>query len=82
MFEELIAKMAGKYIAKKANLQEGELMDTKRWFQSRTVWISIVTGILGIYLSIPGLPPIPEWVFALLGGLGVYTRVTTTKTIV
>ena len=75
-----IAKLAGKFAAKKLNLQEG-IVETKSWYKSKTVWVSVVTGVLGIYLSIPGLPPVPEWLFALLGGLGVYTRVTATTKI-
>jgi hypothetical protein len=28
-----------------------------------------------------GLPPIPEWVFGILGALGVYTRTVATTSI-
>ena len=75
-----IAKLIGKFASKKLNLQEGTV-ETKKWYTSKTVWVGIVTGVLGIYMSIPGLPPIPEWVFAILGGMGIYTRVTATTKI-
>lgn len=80
ILESFFAKLAGKLAAKKLGLTEGT-METKKWYLSKTVWVGIVTGLLGIYMSIPGLPTIPEWVFALLGGLGVYTRVTATTKI-
>lgn len=75
MFESFFAKLAGKFLSKKLNLQGG-LVDSKKWYLSKGVWTGVVTGLLGIYLSIPNLPAVPEWVFALLGALGVYSRVT------
>lgn len=80
-----IAKLLGKFAGSKIGLTEESKMDgTKKWFLSKSVWTGIVTGLLGIYSVIApnvGGPAIPEWVFALLGGLGVYTRVNATKTI-
>ena len=81
--------LIGKKIAKVVNLQEGN-MDTKKWYQSRNVWTGVVTVLIGLYTSVDvslgtslgfDLPNIPEFVFVILGTLGVYTRVTTTKTI-
>ena len=54
-------------------------MNTKKWYLSKGVLTGIVTGLLGIYATIApnaGWPSIPDWVFALLGGMGIYTRVT------
>jgi len=57
---------------------------TKKWYLSKGVWTGIVTGLIGIYSVIaPHVngPAIPEWVFALLGGMGIYTRVNATDKI-
>lgn len=53
--------------------------DTKPWYQSKTVIAGILAGVIGIYNTISvakHLPPIPEWVFTILGAIGVYGRVT------
>jgi hypothetical protein len=75
----------GKFIGSKINLKEDKDMgDTKKWWLSKGVWVAVVTGIMGIYTTLQptvGLPVIPEWIFAILGGLGLYSRVTATKTI-
>lgn len=80
MFENFFAKIAGKLAARKLDLKETtEMNETKPWYQSKGVWTGVVTGVLGIYISVaPGLhlPVVPEWIFALLGGLGIYTRVS------
>lgn len=57
---------------------------TKKWYASKGVWAGIVTGLLGIYATlvpVVPLPPIPEWLFVILGAMGVYTRVMATKEI-
>ena len=59
-------------------------MDKKKWYASRTVWVGIISVGIATYNSASvqfGLPPIPDVVYALLGVLGVYTRVTTTKVV-
>ena len=75
----------GKFAGSKLKLKEDKDMEGKKsWWASKSVWTAVVTGVLGIYMTIQpvvGLPVIPEWVFALLGGLGIYTRVTATKEI-
>ncbi len=84
MLETFFAKLAGKWLAKKANLKDGPMDDTKKWWASKGVWAGIITGLLGIYATlqpVAHLPAIPEWIFALLGGIGVYTRATATKQI-
>lgn len=51
---------------------------TKKWYQSKGVWTGVVTGLMGIYLAVApaaGFPAVPEWIFAILGGMGIYTRV-------
>jgi hypothetical protein len=54
-------------------------MATKAWYLSKGIWTGIVTALLGAYLSLApqfGWPQIPEFVFAILGALGIYTRAT------
>ena len=56
----------------------------KPFWQSKTIWAAVVTGIIGIYngiATVKGLPAIPEWIYPILGSIGVYSRVTSTTTI-
>jgi hypothetical protein len=51
----------------------------KKWFQSKTVWAGIVAVIIAAYNSASsqfGLPAIPEYVYGILGALGIYGRAT------
>lgn len=53
--------------------------DTKPWYKSKGVWTGIATGLMGIYLSLAAQhhwPAVPEWIFVILGTLGIYSRVT------
>jgi hypothetical protein len=78
MFETLLAKLAGKFISSKIKLED-KMDDTKKWYLSKGVWTGIVTALMGLYLSLAPqlhLPAVPEWIFALLGAVGVYTRVS------
>lgn len=75
MFENFIAKLAGKWLAKKANLQEGDKMETKKWYTSKTVWTAVIGGLVGLYgaiSSVHPLPAIPAWVYTVLGSMGLY----------
>lgn len=85
MFENLVAKIAGGFLRRRLNLKEDHEMDeTKKWYESRNIWTGVVTAVLGLYLSLAasfGWPAIPEWIFAILGALGVYTRTTATAKI-
>ena len=56
-------------------------MPVKPWYQSKTIWgavlaIAIAAWNAGVN-SVFGFPMIPEWVYALLGAFGVYSRLTT-----
>lgn len=49
-------------------------MQTKAWYTSKTLWTATVAGLVGIYQAISTfhpLPPIPEWVYSLLGAAGL-----------
>ena len=68
-------------------------MDKKRWYQSKTIWTSIVTGIVGVYevvqpilaghgINLPATNGAAMGtVLAILASLGVYFRKTTTSVI-
>lgn len=59
-------------------------MESKPWYMSKTIWACIVTIILSAYNTASGtfhLPIIPEFVYAILGALGIYSRNTTTTKI-
>lgn len=80
-----ILRIAGRKIADKIGLEE-KMDSTKPWYQSKTIWTSIVSGIVGIYITLQTggqvhLPPIPGWVLTILGAIGVYTRSTATDKI-
>lgn len=82
---DFVLKLAGKKIAKTLNLQE-KPVDNKKWYQSKTVWGGVVTVLSGAYELVranlaPQLPPIPAWLFTILGAIGVYGRVTASSTI-
>jgi len=89
-FKNLVAKIvAGRFKAKLDAIDKENNMDeVKKWYKSRNVWTGIVTVLIGIYSSIDAslapslgfnLPDIPEFVYVILGTLGVYTRVTAEK---
>jgi len=54
-------------------------METKKaWYLSKGVWAGIIAVVIAAYSSASsqfGLPAIPEFVFGILGALGVYSRV-------
>jgi len=75
MFGNFFAKIAGKYVAGKLNLQEDSKMETKPWYQSKTMWTAVVSGLVGVYQAVSTihpLPPIPPFVYTLLAALGLY----------
>jgi len=75
---KFIAVIIGKFIKNKIKLEDSP-METKKWFQSKNVWTGVVTALMGLYLSLApqfGWPSVPEWVFSLLGAIGIYTRIT------
>jgi len=80
----LFAKLLGRYLKGKIVLEEGPMDDKKKWWKSRSIWTGVVAVVIAGYNAASssfGLPPVPEWVFAILGTLGIYTRVTTTTKI-
>jgi hypothetical protein len=56
-------------------------METKPWYMSKTVWAGVLAVAVAAWdqASISfHLPTIPTFVFAILGALGVYGRVSAT----
>jgi hypothetical protein len=57
---------------------EMPLSGDKRWYQSKTIWTGLFAVIVVAYNEAIangfGLPQIPEFVYALLGALGIYSR--------
>lgn len=65
-------------------------MDSKKWWQSKAIWAGLVAILVAVYnatlVALAAgcetdpigicviLPAIPEWVYAILGALGVYGR--------
>ena len=81
---DFVLKWIGKDISEKLNLTEGAMDGTKKWYQSKTIWTSIITGLLGLYISLQpqlGWPGVPAWLLTILGAIGVYTRSTATDKI-
>lgn len=90
MIPNWILRLAGKYVAKKINLQEGTMDNTKAWFQSKTVWAGIYATLRALYTVVgqvllpafgkPPLPPIPPVVDGIVGSVVgsvvVYGRMT------
>ena len=51
---------------------------TIKWWQSKNVWTGVVAVIISAYATAAaqfGLPQIPEFVFGILGAVGIYTRI-------
>ena len=76
----------GRQIAGKLDLTEdkmSELVDTKKWYQSKSILNAIVIVIIGTYETVRmslapqfnwNIPAIPEFVYVILGAIGIYTR--------
>jgi len=61
-----------------------EVVAKKPWYRSKNIWVGVVAVLIAGYNSASaqfGLPAIPEFVFAVLGAMGIYTRVTATSVI-
>jgi hypothetical protein len=55
----------------------------KPWYLSKTVWTMVLAVLLAAYNEAVavglGLPPIPEFVYAILAALGIYGRAVATQ---
>lgn len=54
---------------------------SKPWYQSKTIYSAGAAALIGVYNTIAlhkSLPPIPDWVYTILGAVGIYSRVNAT----
>ena len=86
---DFVLRFIGRTAADKIGLQEGTV-ENKKWYASKTVWAGVIAVLVSVYNSVGTdlapvlnfkLPPIPDWVFTLLGAMGVYGRLTADKKI-
>lgn len=76
--KKLVAKKAGKEIAKNLELTEGTPMENgKPWYKSKAVWTAVVTALISavgpVSESLGHKIVVPEWIYGVLGGLGIYS---------
>jgi hypothetical protein len=73
--KNLIAKIIGKRIKKEVDKME----ESKKWYASKGVWTGVVIILMAGYNAGAvsfGWPVVPEWVYTLLGAMGIYARKT------
>ena len=82
---DFVLRFLGREVATKLDLKENSQMDkSKPWWQSKTIISAAIAAVIGVYNAVggvKGLPPIPDWIFSVLAGIGIYSRVTATTTI-
>lgn len=81
-----IYSLIGKKLSKVLNLKEGNMAEEEKkpWYKSKGVLTGVVTVLIAAYNAAVGqfsIPAIPEWVYVLLGALGIYSRVVADKKI-
>lgn len=84
MIPDFLLKIIGRRVGDKINLQENSTMETKPWYQSKSIWTAVIGALIGLYNAIgavKNLPPVPDWIFTILGAIGIYTRSTVTTKI-
>lgn len=74
----------GRKLSNDLELKEG-IVEPKKWYQSKTIWTAVITGVLGIAQAAgqaTGHPvTIPPYVYEVLAGLGLYSLRTGDKPI-
>jgi hypothetical protein len=84
-FPSWVYSLVGKRIAAKLELKENKMDEKIAWYKSKTIWTAILGVILGAVQPISsavGHPiVVPDWVFQLLGGMGLYSLRTATQDI-
>jgi len=67
-----------------------KFMENKKWYESKTIWSGIISIVIAIYNTVQpllsqffgiNLPVIPDWIYTVLGSLGIYGRITANKEI-
>ena len=58
-------------------------METKKWYLSKTMWSAVLAVAFAAYNAIGqpllegfgiALPQVPEFIYAMLGAFGIYSR--------
>ena len=44
----------------------------KSWYKSKTVWTSIIVGVVGVLQALGAIEAVPEVVWTLLAAFGLY----------
>lgn len=89
IFENFFAKLAGKTLAAKMNLEDGKMDETKPWYKSKTIWSDVVTIVLSVVGFVDAYfthgkitqSPFYNLTLTVLGGMGIYTRANATTKI-
>lgn len=94
MIKNILVKLFGSYLSKKAELYDGTPTEGKAWYKSKTVIAGIIVGLRGLYETVsytmtlagkPALPAIPKELDSILAILGLVTiqgRVSASQPIV
>jgi hypothetical protein len=48
----------------------GDGIRTKRWYQSRTIWFNVASGVLALISGSPGLIPLDPQILATVVAVG------------
>ena len=79
-----------KIVLPKITKEVKKFMENKKWYESKTIWSGIISIVIAIYNTVQpllsqlfgiNLPVIPDWIYTILGSLGIYGRVTANKKI-
>jgi len=79
-----------KIVLPKLTQEVKKFMETKKWYESKTIWSGIIAILIAVYNTIQpllaqhfgiNLPVIPNWVYTILGALGIYGRMSADKKI-
>jgi hypothetical protein len=91
VFKNLVAKIAGKWLARKLDLKEAGQMEAngKKWYQSKTIWSDVSTIVLAVVGFADAhfmegkiaTSPFYQMFLAALGAAGIRGRITADKTI-
>jgi len=52
-------------------------MQTKKWYNSRTIWFSVLTALVGILTVLNAQFPTEGWMITVIGVINVLLRIDT-----
>jgi len=52
-------------------------MQTKKWYNSRTIWFSVLTALVGILTVLNAQFPTEGWMITVVGVINVLLRIDT-----